>query len=159
MSGETGIRDLQTGLYTRDYFDEVIGRELERSRRYDLALSVLSVVISNQAAIRATSGEDVSSSTVVEAARTLLANVRESDLVFRWEEDEFVVLLCEADLPACSRKVQQLSTIFRPWREGNGPVKTVPVKVRIGASTHDKDIVFPAVLQAARAAARNQTQV
>ena len=26
MSGETGIRDLLTGLYTRDYFDEVIGR-------------------------------------------------------------------------------------------------------------------------------------
>jgi diguanylate cyclase (GGDEF)-like protein len=159
MSGETGIRDLLTGLYTRDYFDEVIGRELERSRRYDLALSVLSVVISNQAAILTSSGEDVSNTTVVEAARTLLANVRESDLVFRWEDDEFVVLLCEADLHACSKKVQHLGSIFRPWREGNGPVKGVPVKMRVGASTHDKDIVFPAVLQAARAAARNQTQV
>jgi diguanylate cyclase (GGDEF)-like protein len=159
MSGETGIRDLLTGLYTRDYFDEVIGRELERSRRYHIALSVLSVVIANRGTLLQKSGEDVANAAVIEAARTLLANVRESDLVFRWDEDEFVVLLCEADLAACSRKVQQLGGLFRPWREGLGPVKGVAVKIRIGASTHDKDIVFPAVLQAARAAARNQTQV
>ena len=159
MSGETGIRDLLTGLYTRDYFDEVIGRELERSRRYELALSVLSIVISNQATILEKSGEDAANAAVVESARTLLANVRNSDLVFRWEDDEFVALLVEADLQACSKKVQQLGAVFRPWREGRGPVHGVPVKIRVGASTHEKDIVFPAVLQAARAAARNQTQV
>src|SRR5262249_32078181 len=157
--GETGIRDLLTGLYTRDYFDEVIGRELERSRRYNLALSVLAIVISNRAAILEKSGEDAANAAVVEAARTLLANVRTSDPVFRWEDDEFVVLLVEADLQACSKKVQQLGAVFRPWREGNGSVKGISVKMRVGASTHDKDIVFPAVLQAARAAARNQTQV
>jgi diguanylate cyclase (GGDEF)-like protein len=159
MSGETGIRDLLTGLYTRDYFDEVIGRELERTRRYNIALSVLSVVITNLPAVHAKHGEDVANAAVVESARALLSNVRETDLVIRWEEDEFVVLLCEADLGACQRKVQQLGALFRAWREGNGPLHGVTVKVRIGASTHDKDIVFPAVLQAARAAARNQTQV
>jgi len=158
MSGETGIRDLLTGLYTRDYFDEVIGRELERSRRYHIPLSVLSVVIANRGALLEARGEEVANSAVIEAARTLLANVRESDLVFRWEDDEFVVLLCEADLAVCGRKVQQLGAIFRPWRDGRGPIPGVPVKMRVGASTHDKDIVFPAVLQAARAAARNQTQ-
>jgi len=159
MSGETGIRDLLTGLYTRDYFDEVIGRELERSRRYSIALSVLSVVLSNHAAILARFGEDLANGAVIEAARTLLGNIRETDIVFRWEEDEFIVLLCEADMSACTKKVHQLGALFRPWRDGQGPVAGVPVKVRIGASTHDKDIVFPAVLQAARAAARNQTQV
>jgi len=159
MSGETGIRDLLTGLYTRDYFDEVIGREIERSRRYNTALSVLSVVLTNHSTLLANSGEDVANAAVIESARTLLANIRESDLVFRWEDDEFLVLLCEADIGVCGKKVQQLGALFRPWRDGLGPVKGVPVKVRIGASTHDKDIVFPAVLQAARAAARNQTQV
>ena len=42
------------------------------------------------------------------------------------------------------------------WRDGLGPVPAA-VKVRIGASTHDRDVVFAAVLQAARAAARRQT--
>ena len=156
MSGETGIRDLLTGLYTRDYFDEIIGRELERSRRYNISLSVLSIVVVNRDWLLKSSGEDAANVAVMEAARTLQASVRESDLVFKWEDDEFVVLLCEADLNACSRKVQQLAALFRPWRDG-GPAGIPPVKVRIGASTHDKDIVFPAVLQAARSAARNQT--
>jgi diguanylate cyclase (GGDEF)-like protein len=159
MSGETGIRDLLTGLFTRDYFDEVIGRELERSRRYHIALSVLSVVVANRSTLLLKSGEEIANAAIIESARTLLANIRETDLVFRWEDDEFIVLLCEADLAACGKKVQHLAGIFRPWRDGLGPVRGVSVKVRIGASTHDKDVVFPAVLQAARAAARNQTQV
>jgi len=159
MSGETGIRDLLTGLYTRDYFDEVIGRELERSRRYNIALSVLSVVIVNRAWLLSNTSEEIANASIIESARTLLATVRETDMVFRWEDDEFIVLLCEADLNACSKKVQLLSALFRPWRDGAGPVKGTPVKIRIGASTHDKDIVFPAVLQAARAVARNQTLV
>src|SRR5262245_48532564 len=97
MYGETGIRDLLTELYTRDYFDEVIGRELERSRRYNHSLSVMSIVIMNLAALGEGVGEDTANLAVVETARTLLASFRESDLVFRWEDDEFVVLLCDAD--------------------------------------------------------------
>ena len=58
MYGETGIRDLLTGLYTRDYFDEVIGRELERSRRHNIALSVLSVVLVNRDFLQLSQGEE-----------------------------------------------------------------------------------------------------
>ena len=45
MSADTGIRDVVTGLYVREYFDDVIARELERSRRHEIPLSVVSVVI------------------------------------------------------------------------------------------------------------------
>jgi diguanylate cyclase (GGDEF)-like protein len=158
MSGETGIRDLLTGLFTRDYFDEIIGRELERSRRSGVAVSVLSVVLANRAWLVTNAGEDGADSAVMAMAKLLQSNVRPVDMVFRWDEDEFIVLLSETDLGACNRKVQQLAGLFRPWREGAGPVAK-PVKVRIGASTHARDVAFPSVLQAARAAARNQTQV
>lgn len=156
MSGETGIRDLLTGLFTRDYFDEVIGRELERSRRHNIALTVLSVVLSNRASLLATAGEDETNQVIAQTAKTLQANVRETDSVFRWEEDEFIVLLFQTDAAAGAKKVQQLASLFRPWRDGDGPTQ-FPVKIRIGAATHDKDVVFPAVLHAARAGARQQT--
>jgi diguanylate cyclase (GGDEF)-like protein len=157
VSGETGIRDLQTGLYAREYFDEIIGRELERSRRHNIALSVLSVVVSNRASLIHSAGEEGFDVVIGEAAKTLQINVRETDLVFRWEIDEFLVLLFEADLEVCSHKVQQLANVFRPWRESQGPIPH-PVKIRVGAATLEKDIVFAGVLQAARAAARNQTR-
>jgi diguanylate cyclase (GGDEF)-like protein len=156
MSGETGIRDLLTGLYTRDYFDEIIGRELERSRRHGIALSVLSVVVMNQDAILAKGGPEAVDLVISQAAKTLQRQTRETDVVFRWESDEFIVLFFEADAEACGKKFQQLAALFRPWREGNGPVP-FPVKIRMGASTLEKDIVFAGVLQAARSAARNQT--
>lgn len=158
MFGETGIRDAVTGLYTRDYFDEVIGRELERARRHHIALSVVSVVIANRAQLLAAAGEEACDVATAQAAKTLQANVRETDSVFRWEEDEFICLLFEADADACARKVHHIATLFRSWRDGHGPVPH-PVKLRIGAATHNRDVVFAGVLQSARAAARAQTVV
>jgi diguanylate cyclase (GGDEF)-like protein len=156
MSGETGIRDLLTGLFTREYFDEIIGRELERSRRHDIALSVLSIVNTNLEELEGRR-EGLADQAVMETAKVLQRNLREADVVFRWEEDEFLALLFGTDAPSCKRKVEQLATLFKLWREGNGPLPH-PIKVRIGAATHQKDIVFAAVLQAARAAARQQTR-
>lgn len=158
MDGETGIRDLLTGLYARDYFDEIIGRELERSRRHGISLSVLSIVVVNRGELRSTHGEETADAAILEVARVLQTSTRETDFLFRWEDDEILVLLFEADAEACGRKVDQLHELFQPWRDGLGPVPAA-VKVRIGAATHDRDVVFAAVLQGARAAARRQTLV
>ena len=152
MGGDTGIRDVETGLYVREYFDDVIARELERSRRHGIRLSVLSVVLANLPELTE-SGEETALGAVVEAARALQRNVRETDHLFRWEDDELLVLLFGADAAACALKVEQLDGIFRPWREGAGPV-AVPVKVRIGGATHEEGLVFATVLQAARETAR-----
>ena len=152
MSADTGIRDAVTGLYVREYFDDVIARELERSRRHEIALSVVSAVIVNAAEVAA-AGEEATTSVLVEMARELQRNVRETDHLFRWEADEFLLLLFGADAAACELKVRQLDRLFRPWRDGAGPV-SVPVRVRVGGTTHDSDLVFASVLQAARDAAR-----
>lgn len=156
MSGETGIRDLVTGLFTRDYFDEVIGRELERSRRHGIDLSVLSVVLVNRSELVARD-ELLADQVLASVGKHVQFSVRDTDYVFRWEDDEFLVLLFEADAIACARKVTQLNAVFRPWRDGQGPFK-VPVKVRVAGATHAKDIVFAGVLQAARAIARQVTR-
>jgi diguanylate cyclase (GGDEF)-like protein len=152
MGADTGIRDVVTGLYVREYFDDVIARELERSRRHGIALSVVSVVVANHREVAAAPG-DAATAAVVEIARELQRNVRETDHLFRWEEDEFLLLLFGADAAACALKVRQLDELFRPWRNGAGPVP-VPVRVRVGGATHEDDFVFASVLQAARATAR-----
>jgi len=152
MGSDTGIRDVVTGLYVREYFDDVIARELERSRRHGIALSVVSVVILNYPEI-AEGGPDATIAVRAETARELQRNVRETDHLFSWEDDEFLLLLFGADAAACALKVQQLDQLFRPWSDGAGPVG-LPVRVRIGGATHEEAIVFASVLQAARATAR-----
>jgi diguanylate cyclase (GGDEF)-like protein len=130
MNAGTGIRDVVTGLYVREYFDDVIARELERSRRHGIALSVVSVVLVNSAEV-AEAGEEAIVAVLAETATELQRIVRETDHLFRWEADEFLALLFEADADAC-----------------------VPVRVRVGGATHEEGLVFPSVLQAARATAR-----
>jgi diguanylate cyclase (GGDEF)-like protein len=152
MAADTGIRDVVTGLYVREYFDDVIARELERSRRHGIALSVVSVVILDWPRVAET-GEETASAVLGEAAKALQRSVRETDHLFRWEDDELLVLLFEADATACEQKVRQLDGIYRPWRNGGGPVP-VPVRIRIGGATHEEGLEFASVLQAARALAR-----
>ncbi|MBK9374175.1 MAG: GGDEF domain-containing protein [Holophagales bacterium] len=152
MSPDTGIRDAVTGLYVREYFDDVIARDLERSRRHEIPLSVVSVVIRDFDRLAA-AGEEATVSVLVEIARELGRNVRETDHLFRWEDDEFLLLLFGADAAACAQKVQQLDQLFRTWRQGGGPIPAA-VRIRVGGATHESDIVFASVLQASRAMAR-----
>ena len=148
------IRDTRSGAYSRAFFDEIIERELERARRHNLALSVLSVVLANWAPFAREEPAAAVDSVVRSVANTLHADLRTTDYLFRWEEDEFLALLVEADLEACKLMVARLGDTFRPWREGKGPVVR-PLKVRAGAATLTGTLVFAGVLQTARAAARD----
>ena len=149
---QASIRDPETGLYSRLYFDEVIGRELERVKRHGFALSVVSVVLDLDG-LGMDGQRDAVREAVVAAGQVLSANTRETDFVFRWEEDEFLVLLFEADDPARERKVELLKGLYATWGTGSGPfARAVPV--RIGSGTLEEGRVFAGVLQAARAAAR-----
>ncbi len=149
---DAGIRDAETGLYSRVYFDEIIGRELERARRHGSALSVVSVVFDLEDLETERDHETVLDMLAV-AGRILAASTRDTDLVFRWERDELLVLLFEADATACQKKTEMLNALFEDWREGKGPVAR-PVRIGIWAETLGEGRVFAGVLQAARAAAR-----
>jgi len=148
------IRDTRSGAYSRAFFDEIIERELERARRSNVVLSVLSVVLSNW--IEFVHEEPAASvdGVVRTIANTILADLRTTDYLFRWEEDEFLALLVEADLEACKLMVARIGDTFRPWRDGKGPAAR-PLRVRAGAATLTGNLVFAGVLQSARAAARD----
>ena len=153
MSALVPIRDPQSGAYSRAFFDEMVDREVERSRRHGSVLSALSVVLANWAEFSASLTLPALEEALHTLANTLQANLRLTDYLFRWEDDEFVALLIEANLDGCKMKVARLAQTFRPWREGQGPFPQ-KLKVRVGAAVLEPGLVFPAVLQMARAAAR-----
>jgi diguanylate cyclase (GGDEF)-like protein len=92
------ITDPLTGCRNRRFFDEIIGRELQRHRRYGIPMSVLFVDVDRFKAINDTLGHDAGDRVLREVAAFLLSNIREADYVFRWGGDEFLILLsCEED--------------------------------------------------------------
>ncbi len=87
------ITDALTGTRNRRFFDEVIGRELQRHRRYRTPLSIVFIDIDRFKAINDTLGHETGDRVLREVAVFLLRNIREADYVFRWGGDEFLVLI------------------------------------------------------------------
>jgi len=87
------ITDSLTGTRNRRFFEEVIGRELQRHRRYKTPLSIVFIDIDRFKAINDTMGHEAGDKVLRDVAGFLLRNIREADQVFRWGGDEFLVLI------------------------------------------------------------------
>ena len=90
---EMTITDSLTGTRNRRFFDEIIGRELQRHSRYRAPLSIVFVDVDRFKAINDTLGHETGDRVLREVARFLLRNIREADYVFRWGGDEFLILI------------------------------------------------------------------
>ena len=92
------ITDPLTGCRNRRFFDEIIGRELQRHLRYELPLSLMFVDIDRFKTINDTLGHEAGDLVLRQVAAFLVRNIREADYVFRWGGDEFLVLIsCRED--------------------------------------------------------------
>jgi diguanylate cyclase (GGDEF)-like protein len=89
---EMAVTDPLTKCRNRRFFEEVIGKELKRHRRYNLPLSLLFIDINNFKAINDELGHDTGDRVLQEVADFLMHNIREADYVFRWGGDEFLVM-------------------------------------------------------------------
>ena len=87
------LTDPLTGAYNRRFFDEIIGRELERHRRAGQALSVVFLDVDRFKAVNDVHGHVIGDTLLRDVAEFLKRKLRETDYVFRWGGDEFLVLM------------------------------------------------------------------
>jgi diguanylate cyclase (GGDEF)-like protein len=115
-AAQSELRDLVTtdpltGCRNRRFFDEVIGRELERHRRYHIPLSLLFVDVNHFKAINDTLGHEAGDRVLQQVAAFLMQRVREADYVFRWGGDEFLILI-SCGVEEAQRKGAELQAAF-----------------------------------------------
>jgi diguanylate cyclase (GGDEF)-like protein len=103
--------DPLTGCGNRRYFDEIIGRELRRHRRYGIPLSLLFVDIDRFKAINDTLGHEAGDRVLQGVAAFLIRKIREADYIFRWGGDEFLILI-SCDGEEAARKGAELQAAF-----------------------------------------------
>jgi diguanylate cyclase (GGDEF)-like protein len=113
-------RDALTGCRNRRFFDEVIGREIQRHRRYRIPLSLLFIDVDRFKAINDTLGHEAGDRVLQQVAAFLIDNVREADDVFRWGGDEFLILI-SCPLVQAERKAVELKMDFAHSDGGNLP--------------------------------------
>ncbi|MEO8431391.1 MAG: diguanylate cyclase [Acidobacteriota bacterium] len=139
---EMGVRDPLTGLYNRHHFNDVIKRELANVRRYGISLSVLLADVDRFKEINDVKGHQVGDEVLKFVANYLTSCVRESDFVFRWGGDEFLVLLPRTDEGSAAQKAEELARRL-PAIPG---VEQLQPSLSVGWATHRMDADFMTTL-------------
>ena len=99
--------DALTGLPNRRMLRDRLEQDIKKCRRENLQLAILFIDLDHFKEVNDTLGHDQGDLLLVEAARRIRSNVRESDTVARMGGDEFTVVLPElADTDSLERIVQ-----------------------------------------------------
>ncbi len=88
--------DSLTNLYNSKYLHKILEKELQRSSRLNLPVSLLFIDIDDFKKVNDTNDHLVGSKVLVEMGETILRCVREVDTVVRYGGDEYVVILVDA---------------------------------------------------------------
>lgn len=98
-----------TGVFSRQYFIQMAGEEIERSERGQRRLCLAMIDIDRFKAINDEYGHHVGDEVLRHFAQVLLGNVRKNDLAGRYGGDEFIILFPDADLAQASLAMDRLS--------------------------------------------------
>jgi diguanylate cyclase (GGDEF)-like protein len=88
----TATTDQLTGVLNRQYFEDILGREILKVRRYDTIVSVLLLDLDGFEKINRKYGYAAGDSLLKLVARIIDGYIRTSDSLARWDGDSFAIL-------------------------------------------------------------------
>jgi len=100
--------DEVTGVHSRRYFNERLGEELGRARRYSHPLSMLIIDLDNFKQVNDRCGHVEGDSVLRKVGRMLMDTTRQADVVCRFGGDEFAVLLPETGSEDAGRTAERI---------------------------------------------------
>jgi diguanylate cyclase (GGDEF)-like protein len=117
------VTDSLTGLYNRHYFNETLGNEIERSNRYNSALTLLLMDVDRFKMFNDYYGHLQGDEVLRMTARVLAGQLRRTDILARFGGDEFAIILPETDRGGAlyvSKKIEHLvaQQKYKDWRLG-----------------------------------------
>ena len=130
-------RDTVTGLLTRKLFEEQLSKEVYRARRYSLSLSGLLFDIRNLDAAIEAQGYSVGHEILRGFARACAESIRGSDHAFRIGEDQFALLLPQAEGPGAEGVALRILPRFEEYTSRLAP--TVGLGLDYGLAAFPKD--------------------
>ena len=135
---QLSITDALTNLYNRRYFETTFAREFARAKRYNSQLSIVVVDIDWFKKINDTYGHSCGDYVLRELSWLMAENFRQTDIIFRYGGEEFVILLTETDGNSAIIPVERLR---RAVEDNKFKFKGVELNVTISAGiSSNKDV-------------------
>lgn len=97
LSNRLSFMDMLTKSYNKNVFSIIFQREVTRARRYGFALSIVVIDIDNFKHINDTYGHLVGDEVLKELSSLIRRHIRQSDYLFRFGGEEFIILLPHTD--------------------------------------------------------------
>ncbi|XOF32850.1 MAG: diguanylate cyclase [Candidatus Electrothrix sp. YB6] len=127
-----------TGLYNRRHLVTCLKQEFCRCRRHGSELSIIMLDIDYFKKINDTFGHEFGDYVLKEFSALLLAHVRESDLVFRFGGEEFIILLPQTGMKGALCKAEKIRRICADYLIDDG-VYSTKMTVSMGVTTYRKE--------------------
>ncbi len=129
-----GLRvDDITGVMTRRFFFQQAHRECARARRYGHPLSCLMVEVDHYRMLCARYSDSTGETVLRSIASVIGQWTRDSDIVARFAESKFVILLPETDIEGATAVREKLlsALLEQPWHRD---AEEIPVSISVGES-------------------------
>ena len=102
--------DNLTGLFNRNKFNSLFGKEIRRGLRYSTRLSLVLFDIDFFKVVNDTHGHQIGDEVLKEISTIVNQSVREHDTVVRWGGEEFLILLPETQVDGASIVAEKIRT-------------------------------------------------
>ncbi|WP_373002117.1 diguanylate cyclase [Sulfurimonas sp.] len=99
--------DALTGIWNRRYFFEMLDREISRSQRYDIKMSLLMIDIDLFKNINDTWGHDIGDKAIKHVVDIINSNVRKENIFSRLGGEEFGIILIETKAPYTPQSISE----------------------------------------------------
>ena len=121
--------DRLTGVWNRHYFEELMGNETDRVRRYGHTLSLLIIDIDKFKSVNDTLGHSAGDAVLKEVAKRLGLSLRSSDSLCRYGGEEFVVVCPDTPLSTAVVMAERLRNTV--CAGAIAPASTVTVSIGV----------------------------
>jgi diguanylate cyclase (GGDEF)-like protein len=136
------IRDPLTGVYNRNFFNEIITNEINRTKRYGEKFSIVVMDIDNFKQINDDYGHLIGDWILKECALILGKSIRSSDLLVRFGGDEFLVVTLETGSEECRALSCRVDQHLAVWnKEHSSPDYGLSISIGCAMYEQGKDLM------------------
>jgi len=133
------LRDPDSSAYNLAYFTDVATKELDKARRYGRGFSLLSFALDGLPHLRARAGAEQARAAVRATTRALGRVLRESDVLAKVAEQEFLLLLPETDAFGAQVFLRRALAAARDAPELRSVEGATPLLLTGGAASFPRD--------------------